>query len=184
MKNFKTAASFARRLIDLGPKPDIATQMRKILAACDKNPTDEHKLQYDQHNPFVLCAKSYQPIYRSVFLVMSRDLCRHVTWWVMLRGIHKMINTWRVVTTITRTHIVTNLKPPRFRGKAVERCPLCSVNYMPEFKGQICSVCKVTSLQDTLNFTFRYTWEDSIFQIFNLRRLIIWFYVTRDINRW
>ncbi|XP_063689653.1 coatomer subunit alpha-like [Bolinopsis microptera] len=95
MKNFKTAASFARRLIDLGPKPDIATQMRKILAACEKNPTDEHKLQYDQHNPFVLCAMTYQPIYR---------------------------------------------------GKAVERCPLCSVNYTPECKGQICTVCKVAEV--------------------------------------
>jgi len=64
LKNFKTAASFARRLIDLGPKPEISAQMRKILAACEKNMTDEHKLQYDEHNPFVICAKSYRPIYR------------------------------------------------------------------------------------------------------------------------
>ncbi|XP_076455879.1 coatomer subunit alpha-like [Babylonia areolata] len=64
LKNFKTAASFARRLLELGPKPDVAQQTRKILAACEKNPTDEHELKYDQHNPFDICAASYVPIYR------------------------------------------------------------------------------------------------------------------------
>ena len=28
VKNFKTAASFARRLLELGPKPDVAAQVR------------------------------------------------------------------------------------------------------------------------------------------------------------
>ncbi|GFO24200.1 coatomer subunit alpha [Plakobranchus ocellatus] len=64
LKNYKTAASFARRLLELGPKPDIAQQTRKILAACEKNPTDAHELKYDQHNPFDICAASYVPIYR------------------------------------------------------------------------------------------------------------------------
>ena len=32
--------------------------------ACDKNPTDEHKLDYDEFNPFDICAESYTPIYR------------------------------------------------------------------------------------------------------------------------
>ena len=31
---------------------------------CDKTPTDEHQLQYDEHNPFSLCAATYRPIYR------------------------------------------------------------------------------------------------------------------------
>ena len=31
MKNFRTAASFARRLLELGPKPEVAQQTRKIL---------------------------------------------------------------------------------------------------------------------------------------------------------
>ncbi|XP_015755385.1 PREDICTED: coatomer subunit alpha-like [Acropora digitifera] len=66
LKNFKTAASFARRLLELGPRPDVATQIRKILQACDKNPTDAHNLQYDQHNPFTVCAVSYKPLYRYV----------------------------------------------------------------------------------------------------------------------
>ncbi|NXW77438.1 COPA protein, partial [Hirundo rustica] len=64
LKNFKTAATFARRLLELGPKPEVAQQTRKILAACEKNPSDSHQLNYDQHNPFDICAASYRPIYR------------------------------------------------------------------------------------------------------------------------
>ena len=64
LKNFKTAGSFARRLLELGPKPEVAQQTRKILQACDKNPVDEHQLQYDEHNPFDICAASFVPIYR------------------------------------------------------------------------------------------------------------------------
>ena len=117
LKNFKTAASFARRLLELGPRPDVAQQVkktlwnsktertvcsfytyiftsvfgaspvahivcvlwalksfyswfiltfqtRKIMAACEKNPTDAHQLAYDEHNPFDICAASYTPIYK------------------------------------------------------------------------------------------------------------------------
>ena len=31
LKNFKTAGGFARRLLELGPKPEVAQQTRKIL---------------------------------------------------------------------------------------------------------------------------------------------------------
>lgn len=64
LKNYKTAASFARRLLELGPRAEVAQQVRKILQACDKNPVDEHELAYDEHNPFTLCAGTYTPIYR------------------------------------------------------------------------------------------------------------------------
>jgi coatomer subunit alpha len=64
MKNYKTASSFARRLLELGPRPEVSQQARKILQACEINPIDEHQLQYDEHNPFNLCAVSYTPIYR------------------------------------------------------------------------------------------------------------------------
>ncbi|NWR95406.1 COPA protein, partial [Furnarius figulus] len=64
LKNFKTAATFARRLLELGPKPEVAQQTRKILSACEKNPTDTYQLNYDMHNPFDICAASYKPIYR------------------------------------------------------------------------------------------------------------------------
>ena len=64
MKNYQTAGSFARRLLELGPKAEVAAQTRKILQACDKTPIDEHKLNYDEHNPFAVCAATYKPIYR------------------------------------------------------------------------------------------------------------------------
>ena len=49
-------------------------QTRKILQACDKNPTDTHKLLYDEHNPFAVCGASYKPIYRLVPLLQSKLL--------------------------------------------------------------------------------------------------------------
>lgn len=64
IKNFKTASSFARRLLELGPKPEVAQQTRKILQACEKNPTNAVKLEYDELNPFSLCCMTYTPIYR------------------------------------------------------------------------------------------------------------------------
>lgn len=64
LKNYKTAASFARRLLEMGPRPEVAQQARKILQACEVNAVDEHTLQYDEHNPFNLCAYTYRPIYK------------------------------------------------------------------------------------------------------------------------
>eukprot|EP01137_Pigoraptor_chileana_P028983 Opistho-2@13564 len=64
LENFKTAASFARRLLELGPRPEVAQQIRKILQACDKTPKDTHKLNYDELNPFVVCGISMVPIYK------------------------------------------------------------------------------------------------------------------------
>jgi coatomer protein complex subunit alpha (xenin) len=64
LKNYRTAASFARRLLELGPKPDMAQQTRKLLQVCEKNPVDEAPMDYDEHNPFSVCGKSYKPIYR------------------------------------------------------------------------------------------------------------------------
>lgn len=31
LKNYKTAGSFARRLLELGPRPDVATQVTVII---------------------------------------------------------------------------------------------------------------------------------------------------------
>uniref|UniRef100_A0A671KAG7 Coatomer subunit alpha n=1 Tax=Sinocyclocheilus anshuiensis TaxID=1608454 RepID=A0A671KAG7_9TELE len=64
LRNFKTAAGFARRLLELGPKPEVAQQTRKILAACEKSLTDAHQLNYDPHNPFDICPASFTPLYR------------------------------------------------------------------------------------------------------------------------
>lgn len=64
MKCFKTAGAFARRLLELGPKPEVAQYTRKILQACDQTPNDAVQLNYDEHNPFTICAYSFTPIYR------------------------------------------------------------------------------------------------------------------------
>lgn len=64
LRNFKTASSFAKRLLEFGPRPEVAQQARKILQACGVNPVDEHTLQYDELNPFNLCAYTYRPIYK------------------------------------------------------------------------------------------------------------------------
>lgn len=64
MKNYKTASSFAKRLLELGPRQEVAQQARKILQACDANLVDELQLQYDEHNPFNLCGITYKPLYR------------------------------------------------------------------------------------------------------------------------
>lgn len=64
LKNYKTAASFANRLLELGPRPEVSQQVRKILQACEVNPIDEHKLDYDEFNPFKICGYSFKPLYR------------------------------------------------------------------------------------------------------------------------
>lgn len=64
LKNFQTASGFARRLLELAPRADVAQQTRKVLQACEKTPSDAHQLAYDAHNPFSVCAATYRPIYR------------------------------------------------------------------------------------------------------------------------
>lgn len=64
LNDLKTAGSLARRLLELGPKPEVAQTARKILQVADKNPADAVPLAYDEHNPFTICAYSYTPIYR------------------------------------------------------------------------------------------------------------------------
>ncbi|CAI2316133.1 unnamed protein product [Caenorhabditis sp. 36 PRJEB53466] len=70
LKQMKTCASFCRRLLELAPKPEIAAQIRKILAAAERDNTDAHKLCYDEHNPFVVCSRQFVPLYR------GRPLCK------------------------------------------------------------------------------------------------------------
>lgn len=63
-KNFVTAASFARRLLELGPSQQLAKQARDIQTVSERTPHDEVPLDYDQFNPFVVCARSFTPIYQ------------------------------------------------------------------------------------------------------------------------
>lgn len=63
-KNYLTAAGFARRLLDLSPKQDIAAMAHKVCQFADANPANAFVLDYDEHNPFVPCAFALAPIYR------------------------------------------------------------------------------------------------------------------------
>jgi len=64
LKNFDTAATFCRRLLEQNPPPKVAQQARQVLAACEKSPGDAVDLKYDARNPFVTCAKTFVPVYR------------------------------------------------------------------------------------------------------------------------
>jgi coatomer protein complex subunit alpha (xenin) len=63
-KNFLSASSFARRLLDLNPSPAMAKKARQVKEISDRTPRDEVPLDYDQHSEFMVCAISYQPIYQ------------------------------------------------------------------------------------------------------------------------
>ncbi|MCP9264240.1 Coatomer subunit alpha [Dirofilaria immitis] len=64
LKQMKTCASFCKRLLELGPKADVAAQIRKVLTVVEKEPNDTHELEYDEHNPFVICSRKFKPLYR------------------------------------------------------------------------------------------------------------------------
>lgn len=63
-KNYNTAASFCRRLLELNLAPAVASKARQVLQACERTPRDELQLNYDPRNPFVVCGSTFTPIYR------------------------------------------------------------------------------------------------------------------------
>ena len=69
LKLLNSAAGFARRLLELNPKPDISTQARKVIQLAEATPTDAFTYAYDERNPFVLCNADFTPIYRGSALV-------------------------------------------------------------------------------------------------------------------
>lgn len=79
MKNYRSAAAMARRLLDLAPSMEVAQQTRRLLQASEAATPheDAHALAYDPRNPFEICAATYTPIYRLVnyFGCCSLSLC-------------------------------------------------------------------------------------------------------------
>ena len=67
-KLFNSAASFARRLLEFNPKPELGTQARKVIQMCDATPDDAFTLKYDARNPFVLCNATFVPVYKGSML--------------------------------------------------------------------------------------------------------------------
>ncbi|KAJ1983510.1 hypothetical protein H4R34_001235 [Dimargaris verticillata] len=64
-KNYMSAANFARRLLEQAPAQTVANQARQIQTICDRNSRDEVAIDYDQYNPFTLCAASFTPLYKN-----------------------------------------------------------------------------------------------------------------------
>jgi coatomer protein complex subunit alpha (xenin) len=78
IKNFQTAGSFARRLLELEPKNDVAEQVgcrflsafdtykaRKVVRQAEENKNENsNELNYNDRNPFVVCGISFTPIYK------------------------------------------------------------------------------------------------------------------------
>ncbi|KAI6182222.1 Coatomer subunit alpha [Aphelenchoides bicaudatus] len=60
----RACASFCRRCLELGPKADVAATLRKMLSVAERENTNAFELNYDEHNPFVICSRTFVPIYR------------------------------------------------------------------------------------------------------------------------
>ncbi|KAH9823265.1 coatomer WD associated region-domain-containing protein [Melampsora americana] len=63
-KSYVTAATFAKRLLELNPAANVATQAKQVLSAGDRNPKDAIEIDYDQFSSFDICAGSLTPIYK------------------------------------------------------------------------------------------------------------------------
>eukprot|EP01111_Echinosteliopsis_oligospora_P014697 TRINITY_DN5593_c0_g1_i1.p1 TRINITY_DN5593_c0_g1~~TRINITY_DN5593_c0_g1_i1.p1 ORF type:complete len:1233 (-),score=305.98 TRINITY_DN5593_c0_g1_i1:20-3718(-) len=69
IKNYLHAASFGKRLIEINPPADFATQARKVVKFAETNSRNENSLDYDERNPFVVCGLSFKPIYKGSALI-------------------------------------------------------------------------------------------------------------------
>lgn len=74
-KNFKCAASVARRLIEQDPPKSRAQQAAAIIAEADRTPTDAVDVNYDERNPFIMCSVSYKPMYKGTVHPVRCSYC-------------------------------------------------------------------------------------------------------------
>ncbi|KAK8881658.1 hypothetical protein M9Y10_004418 [Tritrichomonas musculus] len=64
-ENYATCKPICQRLLDMAPPEKVAKQAQSMLAICNqKGSTNKHKIDFDERNPFVVCAMSMKPIYR------------------------------------------------------------------------------------------------------------------------
>ncbi|KAG0142374.1 hypothetical protein CROQUDRAFT_135608 [Cronartium quercuum f. sp. fusiforme G11] len=61
-KNLATAAAFSKRLLDLNPAANVASQAKQVLAAGDRSPRDAIEIDYDPFSSFDVCPGSLTPI--------------------------------------------------------------------------------------------------------------------------
>jgi len=64
LKNYRTASAFARRLLELGPNEEVATQARKVAKFAETNSENASEMDYNERNPFSICGYSFKPIYK------------------------------------------------------------------------------------------------------------------------
>eukprot|EP01105_Mastigella_eilhardi_P021820 TRINITY_DN5311_c0_g1_i1.p1 TRINITY_DN5311_c0_g1~~TRINITY_DN5311_c0_g1_i1.p1 ORF type:complete len:1263 (-),score=380.06 TRINITY_DN5311_c0_g1_i1:95-3883(-) len=69
-KNYLNALSFARRLLELNPKPEFVNLAEKVCRLADANKSNALKINYDERNPFTMCCGSFTPIYRGSLSVL------------------------------------------------------------------------------------------------------------------
>ncbi|MBW0521507.1 hypothetical protein O181_061222 [Austropuccinia psidii MF-1] len=62
-KNLIGAGTFAKRLLELNPALNVATQAKQVLSAGDRMPRDAIEIDYDEYSKFEICAGSLTPIY-------------------------------------------------------------------------------------------------------------------------
>jgi coatomer protein complex subunit alpha (xenin) len=68
-KNYINAAGFARRLLELPDvnserHADTRTKAQKVIQKSEKEGRNEHQIDYDEMNPFVLDCNTLKPIYK------------------------------------------------------------------------------------------------------------------------
>jgi coatomer protein complex subunit alpha (xenin) len=76
LKLLTSAGSFARRLLELNPRPEFSTQARKVIQLSEQTPGDAFTFEYDERNPFVLCNAELTPIYRGSVSIARCTLCK------------------------------------------------------------------------------------------------------------
>jgi len=69
IKNYQSASGFARRLLELDPPNDVATQAKKVVKFSEQNNSNAVNLNYNERNPFVICGISFVPIYKGSPLI-------------------------------------------------------------------------------------------------------------------
>lgn len=63
-KNYTTAATFAKRLLELSTDEKVLASARQVLTLSDRNPRDAIEISYDHFSSFDICAASLTPIYQ------------------------------------------------------------------------------------------------------------------------
>ncbi|KAH0787356.1 Coatomer, alpha subunit [Histomonas meleagridis] len=62
--NYLSAKTVCSRLLNLAPPEKVAKQAQTALALIQQKGTNQYNVEYDERNPFEICALSMKPIYR------------------------------------------------------------------------------------------------------------------------